>query len=1398
MEEASTSNNMDAVTSQQSEEATLVQAAISEQRHSAPPSQPAPPPASPPHRTRSKSGASNSNNSSPNNNNKNFVVAVPATQHHSRVSSSSSSNFTPSSAPAQPIQMVKPPTTATASPPAETPAATKQEEDQEMADNSPQAPPTPDPTSPSHTAVPSFISTDPMSDDDPNSSSSEDSDGASKPPRPPRFDSKGLRRPTPSYYYDADYDPANVGSKKKRRRGGMKGIPVFEPTMEEFEGQGGFYGYVKRIEKYGMRSGVVKVVPPKEWSAQLPSTAPPLKATRLREPIEQHMVGSQGLYRVTNVAKTRIWNPAQWKEAAESSKWAAPDFKEEKPDRSERTTKVPMRKPMTEEVKAERAEKAERERLRKLEAEENGETLPTTKGVKRKGRGGRRGGKRSNVKGKVKAMEAEAEGDGTEADGEEEEGDDSNLKEEDVVMADAVQALPSPAPSGSNIEGTTPANASGSNTPPPQSLADSPVSTPQPDTTTSKATSNSTAKKRRPTNLQRAEPTEEEWEAFVKTFEELPHGMKKEDYTVELLREVERRYWRTLTFGEPPMYGADMKGSLFDDSTKAWNVASLGDLLPRLAPASCRIPGVVSPYLYFGMWRATFAWHVEDADLYSINYIHFGAPKFWYSVPQEQSERFERIMEGFFPTDRSKCSQFLRHKAFLASPRVLANSGITLNRCVQLPGEFILTYPKGYHSGFNLGFNAAESINFATERWLPLGKLAKACECIGDSVNIDVEAWLHEAAVAEGVIKGEILSQLPSASISSSAPRRKRMAVIMPPSKESTPSKKVKLDESFPTLTAPATIAPAPVRELSKKAKAELDKVAKEESFVCALCPDMSTEGLVTIGEPGVKSRKVLSAHRVCVIFTPATWIDTDPDTGDEIVRGYARIEKARWKLKCQLCAEKHGTKVQCTKGKCPKAFHVTCALREDTGVFLDATVAEDGAQVSILEQAKKEIDAEKSGSPKLASKVVIPHRSVPDSAPAPTPPTVLDPGHVPSETTSTNALPSTAGPVAPTQPTPSESKTSAPVTFQALLSASDSHTASAEVADDGGIKLTVLCKLHNPAWQKMENDRKAAELKARVDKIPLNSRIHVRTSGGMFEVTHSAVLDVREAIQVIFDDGKRSDVKWRNIVWPEIVEALRKKEEVAAAERARQENVYVWDHGPIQPTKRSSFLGNPVAPYPYPYPPPPPSYYTQPNMHPSHSSAPPHLHPAYAGAYPSQPPPTSHGYYPHYPYPAYGAPHPQYNTNVAPSASHPQLPPPPQGHPAPPHAYWQQYGGAHAYPVPPPGTVPPRGAVASQWTASGPGSAGASYRPAPMAPVVRPGYGSPYAYHQLIPATRTPSHAYPSGGAHHFQAPVASAGQQDSSISNNDPPGTVVKEKDGETPTASSTSQPVPVVQAS
>ncbi|OLL23873.1 DNA damage-responsive transcriptional repressor RPH1, partial [Neolecta irregularis DAH-3] len=125
----------------------------------------------------------------------------------------------------------------------------------------------------------------------------------------------------------------------------------------------------------------------------------------------------------------------------------------------------------------------------------------------------------------------------------------------------------------------------------------------------------------------------EEFKDFDYRFEE--GGM----FTDERCKDMEKIYWKTLTYNSP-LYGADLLGSLFDDTTKVWNVARLPNLLSKLPP----IAGVNSAYLYFGMWKATFSWHVEDMDLYSINYIHFGAPKFWYSISQPDRHKFERVM----------------------------------------------------------------------------------------------------------------------------------------------------------------------------------------------------------------------------------------------------------------------------------------------------------------------------------------------------------------------------------------------------------------------------------------------------------------------------------------------------------------------------------------------------------------------------------------------------------------------------------------------------------------------------------------------------------------------------------------------------------------------------------
>lgn len=63
---------------------------------------------------------------------------------------------------------------------------------------------------------------------------------------------------------------------------------------------------------------------------------------------------------------------------------------------------------------------------------------------------------------------------------------------------------------------------------------------------------------------------------------------------------------------------------------KEWNICHLDTILDTVeSDSGITIEGVNTLYLYFGMWKTTFAWHTEDMDLYSINYLHFGEPKSW-------------------------------------------------------------------------------------------------------------------------------------------------------------------------------------------------------------------------------------------------------------------------------------------------------------------------------------------------------------------------------------------------------------------------------------------------------------------------------------------------------------------------------------------------------------------------------------------------------------------------------------------------------------------------------------------------------------------------------------------------------------------------------------------------
>ncbi|XP_074053600.1 lysine-specific demethylase 4C isoform X6 [Macrotis lagotis] len=208
--------------------------------------------------------------------------------------------------------------------------------------------------------------------------------------------------------------------------------------------------------------------------------------------------------------------------------------------------------------------------------------------------------------------------------------------------------------------------------------------------------------------------------------------------------DLERKYWKNLTF-VAPIYGADINGSIYDEGVDEWNIAHLNTILDVVGEeCGISIEGVNTPYLYFGMWKTTFAWHTEDMDLYSINYLHFGEPKSWYAIPPEHGKRLERLAQGFFPSSSQGCDAFLRHKMTLISPSVLKKYGIPFDKVTQEAGEFMITFPYGYHAGFNHGFNCAESTNFASVRWIDYGKVAKLCTCRKDMVKISMDIFVKK------------------------------------------------------------------------------------------------------------------------------------------------------------------------------------------------------------------------------------------------------------------------------------------------------------------------------------------------------------------------------------------------------------------------------------------------------------------------------------------------------------------------------------------------------------------------------------------------------------------------------------------------------------------------------
>ncbi|TPX70142.1 hypothetical protein SpCBS45565_g01901 [Spizellomyces sp. 'palustris'] len=215
-------------------------------------------------------------------------------------------------------------------------------------------------------------------------------------------------------------------------------------------------------------------------------------------------------------------------------------------------------------------------------------------------------------------------------------------------------------------------------------------------------------------------------------------GKKMDEKLIVTEDECEREFWRLV---ESPYddveveYGADLHstqhGSGFPVpekqpnnpySTCGWNLNNI-PVLPESLFCNIRndISGMMIPWLYVGMCFSTFCWHTEDHYTYSINYHHWGETKTWYGIPASDAAKFEDAMRKKVPELFESNPDLLFHLTTMLSPGVLVEKGVDVVALDQRPGEFVVTFPRAYHAGFNQGFNFAEAVNFALPNWLPFG-----------------------------------------------------------------------------------------------------------------------------------------------------------------------------------------------------------------------------------------------------------------------------------------------------------------------------------------------------------------------------------------------------------------------------------------------------------------------------------------------------------------------------------------------------------------------------------------------------------------------------------------------------------------------------------------------------
>ena len=252
----------------------------------------------------------------------------------------------------------------------------------------------------------------------------------------------------------------------------------------------------------------------------LPSLAPQLAKVKLKNPIEQHMLGCGGLFRQQNVEKRRVFSVREWAELCSKEDRRAPSVEDIGLQHARRAAPPPP--PRTRAKKGERA-KADGTKAAAAgpvsipvidNAASSGDTPTSPKSLPNDG-----GSEAANSPANLSAYDPQSE------------------------HPIDVHSLPTPERLREEEEDS-----------------DDNEARDEKPTTAKPKRKWQTREKREAHLAERAAADAVFLESFDPRTAWLPPNTRSEDYTPEFCKDLERRYWRNCGFGAPAMYGADMEG----------------------------------------------------------------------------------------------------------------------------------------------------------------------------------------------------------------------------------------------------------------------------------------------------------------------------------------------------------------------------------------------------------------------------------------------------------------------------------------------------------------------------------------------------------------------------------------------------------------------------------------------------------------------------------------------------------------------------------------------------------------------------------------------------------------------------------------------------------------------